>query len=74
MPNANNSELPAAESPRNCVVVYQLGPNKTLLVSFDANGDVYEEFHTRSGVATAAEEAILLRRVLALQAPPLRIV
>ena len=66
-------ELPAAETPRDCVVRYQLGPNTVLLTSYDQRGEIFEEFRTNAAGATELARTKLLERVRHHDATRLRL-
>ena len=61
-PNSLDAMAPVTP-PRDCVVSFQIGTRRTLLVSYDRHGESFEEFVTSPDRATAAVEAALLHRV-----------
>ena len=66
-------ETLAVESPRDCVVRYQIGPDRILLVSYDQRGHEFEEFRTNLAGATEKARERLLERVRAADATRLRL-
>ena len=58
----NTLETPVAVEPRDCVVQYQVGPDKVLMVSYFKDGGDYEQFQTdNAGANERAEQALLAR-------------
>ena len=67
-------EMEALDTPRDCVIAYQTGPNRTLMVSYDPRGAVFEEFTTTPSRATPAVSDRLLERVREHEATRLRLI
>lgn len=64
----------AADVPRDCVMFYRVGPCAVLLVSYDASGDVFEEFRTRPDLVTSEMMTRMLARVREHGVPTLRVI
>ncbi len=59
--------------PRDCVIRYQIAPNRVLLVSFDDQGVEFEEFRTRPDLVTPELLSRMMDRCRALAGRPLHI-
>ena len=73
MPRLNTLETLAVDAPRDCVIAFQVGTNRTLLVSYDQRGDIFEEFRTATSRATKAASDQMLERVREFDALRLRL-